>query len=264
MSVLIIMPAYNAAKTVAKIVEGIQAINIADEIAVINDGSRDNTGEILSSLEVIALEHKQNRGYGAAQKTLYRYAMKSQHEYIIIIHSDGGHKPEEVGLMLKSLQLTQADIVIGSRMQGLVADALPLLGSKRLAACLRGEMPLHRFLGNLCLTMLQNLCFGTHFHCFHEGLRALRRSTLGKLPYESLDDGYHFDNELLVMAHKLGLKITEVPVSTKYSNDVGSKAPVLQYGIKTLSFALGYRFNIGRECRSFKAVLNKRLDFTKT
>lgn len=260
MSVLVIIPAYNADRTITEIVGRIQATKIADEIAIVNDGSRDDTGRIISSLEVTALEHEQNRGYGAAQKTLYRYATESQHEYIIIIHSDGGHKPEDIKLIIEPLKLSQADMVVGSRMQGLVADAQPFLNSKLIGAFLHGEMPTHRFLGNLCLTMLQNLCYGTHFHCFHEGLRALSRSVLGKLAYESLDDGYHFDNELLVMAHKLGLRITEVLVSTKYRNDVGSKAPVLQYGFKTLSFALGYRFNIGRESRLFKAVLEKKLN----
>ena len=107
-------------------------------------------------------------------------------------------------------------------------------------------MPTYKFIANIILTALQNICFGTRYHSFHSGFRACTRNALMKIDFEKFMSWYLFDTEFLLEAHKKDLRIVEVPVSTFYDEYAGSSVPALRYGIRVLLFSLKSRFRFRR------------------
>ncbi len=242
MKTVVLIPAYNAAKTIKKIVDRIPR-QIVEEVIVVNDGSTDNTQAVLEEIPGIrVLRHERNKGYGAAQITLYTAAIESGADFIAIMHADGGHFPEELASMIGPLQDGKADVVAGSRTVGLISQARPLLGSKTAGAMFRGAMPPHKFAANLFLTWLANLAFRTDYHSYHCGFRSFSRDALQRVPFASLTQGYLFDTALLMECHVLGLRIVEVPISAHYDVDAGSSVNSVGYGLKVLMYILKRRF----------------------
>ena len=234
MKVTVIIPAYNAAKIVASVIARVPR-GIVDEVIVVDDGSRDNTFEVLSAIpNIVVLRHLTNCGYGGAQIKLHEAALDNGADIIVLLHADGGHFPEEIPQVIEPILSGQADIVIGSRIAGILHKASKVAGSRWLGAAIRGPMPAHRFWGHVGLTAIQNLIFGAHYHSWPEGFRAITREAILRLPFRQFDSGYLFDTEFLMAAHHAGLRIVEVPVSAYYDARAGSSAPPFSYGLRVL------------------------------
>lgn len=235
-----LIPAFNAAKTIKKVIKKIDR-NIVDEIIVVNDGSNDNTQAVLTTIEDInILSHSQNRGYGATTITLYQEALKGKGNFFITLHADGAHNPGEIGEMLQPLKNGTADVVVGNRIKGILENSPLFLKSKFLGAILYGPMPAYRFIANIILTKFQNWCYETNFSSFHSGFRACTRSALERMPFEKLTGWYQYDTEFLIEANEKNLRIKEVPVTSYYSKDAGSKVPLIKYGLRIVITAWCY------------------------
>jgi len=241
MKVFALIPAYNAERTIAEIVARIPR-NQVERILVVDDGSRDQTAPILKQLDVYPIFHPKNSGYGAAQISLYKASLELGADATVILHADGGHLPEEIPSMIQPILDGQADVVVGSRTNGILRQVRPLAGSTVLSALVRGPMPGYKFLFHLLLTRFQNLCYGTDFHCFHSGFRACTQDVLRKIPFESLTTWYDYDTEFLLAANQAKTRIVEVPVSAHYDERAGSSAPSIRYGLHVVRHAIRYRF----------------------
>ena len=138
MKTCVIMPAYNAGKLVASVIQRIPT-GLIDEIIAVDDASRDNTFEVLTAIpDLILLRHAENRGYGGAQITLHDAAIQNGADVVVLMHSDGGHFPEELPRLLEPILSDQADVVLGARIHGAIEKVQPLLGSSLLGALLSG------------------------------------------------------------------------------------------------------------------------------
>ncbi|MBI5351804.1 MAG: glycosyltransferase family 2 protein [Chloroflexi bacterium] len=244
MKTCVIIPAYNAGKVVTSVIERIPA-GLIDEIIVVDDASRDNTFEVLSAISVMTvLRHTENRGYGGAQITLHDAALQRGADVVVLMHSDGGHFPEELPQMLEPILSGQAQVVLGARIHGVIENSKPFLGSSLLGALFNGQIPPTRLMGHLFLTGIQNLVFGTHYDAWHSGYRAMTREAIHKVPYHDFGTGYLFDTEFLLAAHSAGLKIKEVPVSSFYDPRSGSTVEPFSYGLKVLRYVLTQRIKL--------------------
>jgi glycosyltransferase involved in cell wall biosynthesis len=244
MKTCVIIPAYNAGKVVASVIERIPA-GIIDEIIVVDDASRDNTFEVLSAIPgLTVLRHAENRGYGGAQMTLHDAAIQRGADVVVLMHSDGGHFPEELPRLLEPILAGQAQVVLGARIHGTVEKAQPLFGSSLLGALFNGPIPPARLIGHLFLMGIQNFVFGTHYDAWHSGYRAMSREAMLRVPYHDFGAGYLFDTEFLLTAHLAGLKIKEVSVSSFYDPRSGSTVEPFSYGLKVLRYVLMRRWEM--------------------
>ena len=227
------MPAYNAGSTV----EGVFS-RIPEEVGrkiyryvVVNDGSTDNTSEVLSRLRLkvpnlVVLEHKFNQGYGAAEKTLLNYAVKEDADIAILLHSDGQYSPEKILNLLKPIEDGEASIVQGSRMLN--------------GGALKGGMPFYKFIGNKFLTTIENYAFKMKMAEYHSGFMLYSKKCLREIPFNKLSNSFDFDLEMILMAKVKGLGIAEVPIPTIYADEVSHLNPI-KYGLDVLSVIKEYR-----------------------
>lgn len=231
-NVFVIMPAYNAGKTIERVFERVpdEARRRIKRYVVVDDGSSDNTAEVVRKLQqsydnLVLLQHEGNRGYGVAEKTLLNYAMEHGVEVAILLHSDGQYSPERIPALLEPFDNGTADIVQGSR----------ILGGGAF-----GTMPLYKFIANKCLTAIENWGFGMRLAEYHSGYMLYNRKSLETIPYNKLSDSFDFDLEMLVMAKVKGLGITELPIPTIYADEV-SHVNSIRYGFQTLATVWDYR-----------------------
>jgi glycosyltransferase involved in cell wall biosynthesis len=240
MKIVVVMPAYNSAKTIEGVFKRIlkEAFKKISEFIIVNDGSSDNTKEIVKNRlmkkykNIKLLSHKKNRGYGAAQKTGFNEAVKSGADIAVLLHSDGQYAPELLLKLIKPLEEDKADVVQGSRILGREA--------------LKGGMPLHKYLGNRFLTSLENLAYGMKLAEYHSGYMLYSKKALTTIPFNRLSNTFHFDGEMLLMAHKKRLRILEVPIPTRYAKEK-SYLNSITYGLDVLkiiikNFMGGYDF----------------------
>lgn len=240
--VVIVMPAYNAAKTLEDTLRRIPS-GYFDEIVVVDDFSRDDTTELARRLSLKAIRHPHNVGYGGNQKTCYMEALRDGAEIVIMLHPDGQYDPSIIPEMVRPIQEGRADMVLGSRM-------LTPGGAKA------GGMPLWKRIANSFLTTTENLVMRRRFSECHTGYRAYSRRFLETVPFLRNSNGFVFDTEVIFQAVHFGLPVVEVPVSTRYFEDassVGFRSGVV-YGLGTLWTAL--RFLLHRaglvECDKFR------------
>ncbi len=252
MKICLMMPAYNAGKVITGVIKRIPK-GLIDEIIIVDDGSRDNTFDVLSSMPgLTVLQHAENRGYGGAQMTLHDAAVQHGADVAVLMHSDGGHFPEELPRLLNPILAGEAQVVLGARIRGVFEKTRPILGSRLLGAVLNGPIPARRLLGHLFLTGMQNSVFGTHYDAWHSGYRAMSREAMLRVPYHDFGAGYLFDTEFLLTAHLAGLIIKEVPVSSFYDPRSGSTAEPFSYGLKALRYVLvrGWKMRHGSLAKS--------------
>ena len=204
---VIVMPAYNAEKTLRQTYEELPHEYI-DDIILVDDASQDRTAEISSELNIRTIIHSENRGYGANQKTCYREALRLGADIVVMIHPDYQYSPKLVTAMASMVASGHYDIVLGSR----------ILGGRALA----GGMPHYKYIGNRFLTLLENVALGVKLSEFHTGYRAFSRRVLEILPLDNNSDKFVFDNEMLAQAVYFGFKIGEISCPTKYFQDASS------------------------------------------
>ena len=226
--VVIVMPAYNAAKTLEDTFRRIPA-GYYDEVVVVDDHSRDETAELAKRLSLKAIRHPHNVGYGGNQKTCYMEALRDGAEIVVMLHPDGQYDPAIIPEMIRPIQEGRADMVLGSRMM------VP-------GGAARGGMPVWKRVANRFLTGLENLAMRRRFSECHTGYRAYSRRFLETVPFLRNSNGFVFDTEVIFQAVQFGLRVEEVPISTRYFADassVGFKAGVV-YGLGTLGTALRF------------------------
>lgn len=229
--IVVIMPAYNAEKNIERVFHRIpdEALKKIKEIIVINDGSRDNTKHIVEKLAdkypIKLINHEKNLGYGAAQKTGYDQAKKDGAYVVVMLHSDGQYAPEIILEMIKPIEEGKADVVGGSR----------YLGGSMLA----GGMPMHRYIGNVFLTKIENLVFGANLHSYHSGYKAYSKNALSLIDYRKYSNEFYFDSEMLVGAIRNNLKIVEISIPTSYAGEVSYLNPI-KYGFGVLKVIIKY------------------------
>jgi glycosyltransferase involved in cell wall biosynthesis len=226
--VVIVMPAYNAAKTLEDTFRAIPP-GYFDEIVVVDDHSRDDTAELARRLNLKAIRHPHNVGYGGNQKTCYMEALRDGAEIVVMLHPDGQYDPQIIPEMIRPIQEGRADMVLGSRMM--------IRGGAR-----RGGMPLWKRVANAVLTTCENLAMGRSFSECHTGYRAYSRRFLETVPFLRNSNGFVFDTEVIFQAVHFELPVVEVPISTRYFEDassVGFRSGVV-YGLGTLWTALRF------------------------
>jgi glycosyltransferase involved in cell wall biosynthesis len=228
--VVVVMPAYNAARTIERTWREVVAHDIVDLVIVVDDASQDETVALARSLaNVITHVHPRNRGYGANQKTCYRLALDHGADIVIMIHPDYQYTPKLIPAMAGLVASGLYACVLGSR----------ILGGRALA----GGMPLWRYVPNRVLTFIGNLLLGTKVSEFHTGYRAYSRPLLEALPLDANSDDFVFDNQVLAETAWLGFSIGEVSCPTRYAPDASSItfSRSVRYGFGCLATAVLFR-----------------------
>lgn len=226
--VAVILPAYNAARTLERTYAEIPH-EIVDDVILTDDGSRDDTAEISRRLGIHTLVHDRNRGYGANQKTCYAEALARGADIVVMLHPDYQYSPRLVAAMASMIASGHYDVVLGSRILG--------------RGALRGGMPLYKYIANRALTFAENILLGLKLSEYHTGYRAWSAKALRTLPLARCSDDFVFDNEMLAQAAYAGFEIGEISCPTKYfpeASSINFKRSVV-YGLGVLRTAAEYR-----------------------
>ena len=225
--VVVVMPAYNAAKTLRRTYAEIPR-DIVDGILLVDDASSDETVAIARELGIRYLVHERNQGYGANQKTCYRHALAMGADVVVMLHADYQYDPRLISAMAAMITSGVYEVVLGSR----------LLGKGALA----GGMPVYKFASNRLLTLTQNMCFRRRLTEYHTGYRAFSRHVLLTLPLEEISDRFIFDNEILVQLIAFGYEIAEITCPAKYFEEASSTGfwRSANYGLGVLRTTLWY------------------------
>lgn len=226
----IVLPAFNAEKTLEKTVSEIPK-EFFGRILLVDDASQDSTVSVAKKLGLKVIEHDENSGYGANQKTCYTAALELGAEIIVMLHPDNQYDGRVVGIMSDLICLGNADVVIGNRIRNR-QDALA------------GGMPVWKYILNRSSTLFENVVLGQTIGDFHSGLRAYSKQVLETIPFEENSDDFGFDQELLVQLAAFGFRTGEVPVPVKYREESSSidLANSLIYGISTCRALIKYLF----------------------
>ena len=228
--VVIVMPAFNAARTLRRTWDEVMAQEIVDLIIVVDDKSRDKTVSIAEALpDTVVYRHEKNMGYGANQKTCYRLALEADGDIIIMVHPDYQYTPKLVPAMASMIGNDLYHCVLGSRILGGYA--------------LKGGMPIWKYIANRFLTFVENILLGAKLSEYHTGYRAFSRELLERLPLEVNSDDFVFDNQMLAQIVWLGYTIAEVSCPTKYFDEASSinLFRSIKYGFGCLLTAFNFR-----------------------
>lgn len=226
--IVVIMPAYNAEKTLRKTVESIPK-GIVDGIILTDDYSDDKTIVLAKSLGIKTFTHKDNLGYGANQKTCYDEALKTNADIIVMLHPDYQYDPRVIPFAVGFIITDICDIIIGSRIR-----------TRREA--LDGGMPLYKYIFNRFLTAFENFVLGQNLGDFHSGFRVYKREVLEKINYSINSNDFIFDAEFLAEAAFLGVRIGDIPIPAKYFSEASSInfRRSLKYGILIIVLMIKY------------------------
>jgi len=228
--VAVVMPAYNAAKTLRRTYDEVRAQQVVDWIILVDDGSRDETVALARQLEgVLVHVHARNLGYGANQKTCYRLALEAGADIIIMLHPDYQYTPKLIPAMTAIIAAGLHPCVLGSRILGGYA--------------LKGGMPLWRYVANRVLTLIQNLLMGAKLSEYHTGYRAFSREILERINLRENSDDFVFDNQMLAQVLWHGFTIAEISCPTNYFAEASSinLSRSIKYGFGCLGTALRFR-----------------------
>lgn len=229
--VVVVMPAYNAAKTLATTYNEIP-FSIVDEVILVDDRSRDNTVETAKELGINhVIVHPVNRGYGGNQKTCYTTALKLGADIVVMLHPDYQYTPKLLEAMIYPIAHGLFPVMLASRILG--------------KGALKGGMPLYKYIANRFLTFFQNVMMNQKLAEYHTGYRAFSKEILEELPLEENSDDFVFDNEMLGQIAYMDYTIGEVTCPTKYFDDASSinfKRSV-QYGLGVLRVSLLFPLN---------------------
>lgn len=228
---IVVMPAYNAARTLQQTYKELP-LDIIDEVMLVDDYSSDTTAEVSRSLGVTTFVHEKNMGYGRNQKTCYEEALKRGADIVVMVHPDYQYSPKLVLPLAGMIAFGVYDTVIASR----------ILGN----GALEGGMPLYKYVSNRFLTAFQNLLIGQKLSEYHTGYRAFSREVLESLPLEENTDDFLFDNEMLAQVVFFKYRIGEISCPTKYFEEASS-----------ISFTRSVRYGLGVLLTSIKFRLQR-------
>lgn len=226
--VVVVLPAYNAAKTLRQTFQEIDR-SIVDEIILVDDASKDETLAVAREIGIRhIISHQQNKGYGGNQKSCYRQALELGADIIVMLHPDYQYTPALIGPMVSLIANKVYPVVLGSRILG--------------KGALRGGMPLYKYFFNRVLTATQNLLMRQKLSEYHTGYRAYAREVLLSIPFENNSDDFVFDNELLAQIFYRGYEIAEITCPTKYFEEASSInfRRSMKYGAGVLRVSLQY------------------------
>ena len=228
--VIVVMPAYNAAKTLRKTFEEVMDQDFVDHVIVVDDGSDDATVAVANTLtDAVVLRHASNKGYGANQKTCYRAALNQGGDIIVMVHPDYQYTPKLIPAMVTLIGNDLYACVLGSRVLG--------------GHAIKGGMPIWKYVANRILTIIENTLLGAKLSEYHTGFRAFSRELLDTLNLEALSDDFVFDNQMLASILWHGYGIAEISCPTKYFPEASSiNLPrSIQYGLGCLHTAICFR-----------------------
>lgn len=228
--IVIVMPAYNAAKTLVNTYNEIP-FDIVDEVLLVDDASKDETAKIANELNIKVIIHPKNLGYGGNQKTCYDAALKSNADIIIMLHPDYQYTPKLIAAMASLLESNEFDIVLASR----------ILGGKAI----QGGMPRYKYFFNRVLTLIQNTLMRAKLSEYHTGYRAYNRKVLETIPWKNNSDDFVFDNQFLSQAIFARFRIAEITCPTKYFKEASSInfSRSMKYGAGCVKNAILYRLH---------------------
>ncbi len=228
--VVVVMPAYNAARTLETTYREVMDQEIVDLVILVDDASQDRTVSVARGLDrVMVHRHPRNLGYGANQKTCYRLALDAGADIVIMVHPDYQYTPRLIPAMVSLIANGLYPCVLGSRILG--------------GHALKGGMPVWKYVSNRALTFVQNLLFGAKLSEYHTGYRAFSAALLRQLPLEQNSDDFVFDSEMLAQILWGGHIIGEVSCPTRYeaeSSSINFRRSVV-YGFGCLATALAFR-----------------------
>lgn len=228
--IVVVMPAYNAERTLLKTFAEIPK-DVVDEVIVVDDQSIDRTAEIAKSIEAKTIVHPTNRGYGANQKTCYREALKLGADIVIMVHPDYQYTPKLITAMASLIAEGLFDCVLGSRILGVGA--------------VEGGMPRYKYVANRFLTLMQNWLLRHKLSEYHTGYRAFSRRLLESLPLDKNDDAFVFDNQMLSQIIYAGYPIGEITCPTRYMTDSSSISffKSVLYGLGVVQTSVAFRLH---------------------
>ena len=227
--IVVVMPAYNAEKTLEKTYNEIYG-DVVDDIILTDDCSVDNTKDLAKKLNITTVLHEKNQGYGGNQKSCYAAALNAGADIVIMLHPDYQYTPKLVPAIAAMLAFGEYDVVLASRM---------LTGG-----ALKGGMPFYKWVANKFLTCFQNVLTGNALSEYHTGFRGFTKEVLQTLPLEGCDDDFIFDNEIIALIMYYNYKIGEISCPTKYFPEASSINFMrsCKYGLGVMRISLMYFF----------------------
>ena len=246
--VVVIMPAYNAAKTL-RLTYAELPHDMVDLVLLVDDGSSDTTVEIARQLNLQLFIHSRNYGYGANQKTCYAEALRAGADVIVMVHPDYQYDPTCLPQVIAPLQRGEADVVLGSRLMSL--------------SPMKQGMPWWKYVGNRFLTAVENRVFRLQLSEYHTGYRAFRSEVLDAINFQMNSDHFIFDQEVIAQIVDANFRIAEVSVPTRYFPEASSASLVasIRYGLGILWLML--RYAVHRTGLRQKKFLSLRRRYTK-
>lgn len=228
--VTVVLPAYNAAKTLEITYQEIP-FDIVDHVILVDDKSKDETVQVAKSLGIQHIvEHQQNKGYGGNQKSCYNKALELNSDIVVMLHPDYQYTPKLIHSMCYLIANDLYQVVFGSRILG--------------KGALKGGMPLYKYIANRFLTLSQNILMNQKLSEYHTGYRAFSGEVLRRINYELNSDDFVFDNQMIAQIFYAGYEIAEITCPTKYFKEASSinlKRSTI-YGLGVLSTSFQYMF----------------------
>jgi glycosyltransferase involved in cell wall biosynthesis len=226
--VIVVMPAYNAEKTLERTVRDIPQGSV-DSIILVDDCSRDKTVEVAEKMGLKVIRHTENKGYGGNQKTCYREALAAGADIVVMIHPDYQYDARMVPHLAGIIKNGNCDVVLGNRI-------------RTRGEALEGGMPVYKYFSNRFLTIVENLAMGQNLGEWHSGMRAYSRKALETIPWELNSDDFVFDCQFLVQAAGLGFRLGDIPVPARYFEEASSInfKRSTRYGLESLGTILRF------------------------
>ena len=242
--VVVVLPAYNAARTLERTVVELPR-DVVDDVLLVDDASSDATVEVARRLGLRTVVHPRNLGYGGNQKTCYREALALGADIVVMVHPDYQYDPRLVTPMAAMIASNVYDVVLASRIIG--------------NGALRGGMPVYKYVSNRVLTAAQNLLLGEKLSEYHTGYRAYSRLVLDTLPLEENSNDFLFDNQVLAQVFWFGFRVGELSCPTRYhpeSSSINFRRSC-EYGFGVLKTSLDYR--LGKAGLAHPGIFRRRM-----
>lgn len=230
--VFVVMPAYNAARTLEKTIRDFPK-GLVTKTILVDDGSTDNTVELAKKLGITVFAHPNNLGYGGNQKTCYWEALKDKPDVVVMVHPDYQYDSSLIGELIRPILTNRYDMVYGNRIRS--RDEV-----------LAGGMPWHKYVLNRIFCIFENMILGANFSEYFSGMRAYSRSLLETIPFQRFSNDFIFDQQMMLSAYQNGMRIGEVDIPVRYFSESSS-----------IQFGKGTKFLLETILLLFRLVLHR-------